>query len=377
MTYAISSQGLALIKEFEGFRAEPAQLPDGNWLVGYGHVRAEPGGPVSEGEACDLLEMDIASYEALVNQAATQPLTQAQFDALVSFAFSIGAEAFQQSQVLRRVNSGDMIAAACAMEAWRKSDVTGEMEIVDALVRRRAAEKALFLADMPNKTVPSVFVRAKLDHAASILGAPVKYAPAPEVGAVAVAQLPKGDNVVRLTEILQSEPQTETLLLTQVVANDVTEEGEDAAEIATAHARPVARVVENVRETLKQQVQEIDPAPAKERFAFFRKSPERAIPAVNPQIKVDRRLRNMRRRHQRIEQLRAFDYGRALENAGLIALLIFGLALVATGASLLIGRTVDAIELAGAAALATPGLAAALMAVVGLRHAPARGPVES
>ncbi len=372
MTYAISIQGLALIKEFEGFRAEPAQLPDGNWVVGYGHVRAEQGEPVSEAQASDLLQMDIGSVEAMVNAAVKQTLTQLQFDSLVSFAFSIGAEAFQQSQVLRRVNSGDMIAAACAMEAWRKSDVTGELEIVDALVRRRAAEKALFLADMPNKTAPSVFVRAKLDHAASILGAPVHYAPAPELGSIAVAQA-KPDNVVRLTEILQSEPQTEALLLTQVVANDVSEE--EAAEITTAHARPVARAVETVDEAASHS-EGGDAEPAKGAPTLKAAHP-RPIPAIKPQIKVDRRLRNMRRRHERVEQLRSFDYGRAFENIGLIALLIFGVALIATGASLLIGHSVDTVELAGAAALATPGLAAALMAVFGLRHTPQRAPAES
>ena len=67
----------------------------------------------------------------------------------MSFAFSVGAEAFGKSQVLRRVNAGDYVSAACAMDAWRKSDVGGELVIVDALVRRRAAEKALFLKDMP------------------------------------------------------------------------------------------------------------------------------------------------------------------------------------------------------------------------------------
>lgn len=365
MTYAISAQGLALIKEFEGFRAEPGQLPDGTWVVGYGHVRAEAGAPVSEAEASDLLMIDVGSVERMVNGAVTQPLTQLQFDSLVSFAFSIGAEAFLQSQVLRRVNGGDMIAAAYAMEAWRKSDVSGELEVVDALVRRRAAEKALFLADMPNKTAPSVFVRAKLDHAASILGAPVKYATAPAVGSIAVAQ-PRPDNVVRITEILKAEPQTETLLLTQVVANDVAEQGED--ELVTAHAKPVARAVENAREALQRQAAEIEAAPAKRR-RLFKGNAERVV-AATPQINVDRRIRNMRRREQRWEQLRSINVERMFENMGLIALLVFGVALIATAASLLIGRPFDGVEIAGAAALAAPGLAAALMAVFGLKHTP-------
>ena len=174
MTNAISANGLALIQELEGFQAEPKQLPTGGWVVGYSHVRAtEPGDAVNENDAVELLTSDLAPFENLVNTLVTQPLTQTQFDALVSFAFSVGAEAFGRSQVLRRVNAGDYVSAACAMDAWRKSDVSGELVIIDALVRRRTAEKALFLKELPQVAAPSVFVRPQLDHAASILGAPV------------------------------------------------------------------------------------------------------------------------------------------------------------------------------------------------------------
>jgi lysozyme len=131
-----------------------------------------------------------------------------------------------------------MVAAACAMEAWRKSEVGGELTIVDALVRRRAAEKALFLKDCVAPAAPSVFVRPQLDYAASILGAPVAYTSAPEVGSIPVAR-PTPAPGPRLTEILKSEPATETLLLTQVVPPD--DEAEQAAEITTAHAKPVSR----------------------------------------------------------------------------------------------------------------------------------------
>ena len=137
MTNAISAQGLALIQELEGFQAEPKQLPTGGWVVGYSHVRAtEPGDAVNENDAVELLTGDLAAFESLVNTLVTQPLTQTQFDALVSFAFSVGAEAFGRSQVLRRINSGDFVSAACAMDAWRKSDVSGELVVIDALVRR-------------------------------------------------------------------------------------------------------------------------------------------------------------------------------------------------------------------------------------------------
>lgn len=345
MTNAISANGLALIQELEGFQAEPKQLPTGGWVVGYSHVRVtEPGEAVNENEAREMLTLDIAHYENLVNALVTQPLTQTQFDALVSFAFSVGAEAFGKSQVLRRVNVGDYVSAACAMDAWRKSDVGGELVIVDSLVRRRTAEKALFLKELPQAAAPSVFVRPQLDHAAAILGAPVAYAPAPEVGTIAPPP-PKPEAAERLSEILKSEPATEALLLTQVVADDTVDSGD---EITTAHAKPVARYDFEPRMAPRRSEQ---PKPRK--TWFMRAKPQ--VPAG-----ADQRLHKMRKRAG--VRLPSF------ETLGLAALMLFGLGLVATGVSLLFVG--DAAGYAGAAALATPGLAAVLMAAFGLWRTP-------
>lgn len=350
MTNAISAQGLALIQELEGFQAEPKQLPTGGWLVGYNHVRdAEAGDAVNENEAAELLTSDLAAYETLVNTLVTAPVTQTQFDALVSFAFSVGADAFGKSQVLRRVNANDYVSAACAMEAWRKSDVGGELAIIDSLVCRRAAEKALFLKQMPYAAAPSMFVRPQLDHAASILGAPVAYMPAPEVGTIA-PPAPKQESAERLTEILKSEPATEALLLTQVVADDP---AEDDGEITTAHAKPVARLDFEPRVAPRRS------APVKPRSWFSR---------LNPQARVVA--------DQRISAVRARDPSKApaVESLGLAALMFCGLGLIATAASLLISGVGDVAEYAGAAALGTPGIAAVLMAAFGLWRTPRMKP---
>jgi hypothetical protein len=80
-----------------------------------------------------------------VNEHVYAPLNQNQFDALVSFTFNIGPRAFKSSPTVRRLNEGRVLEAALAMELWRKADLEGERIVIDALVRRRAAEKALFL----------------------------------------------------------------------------------------------------------------------------------------------------------------------------------------------------------------------------------------
>ncbi|WP_158765515.1 lysozyme [Terricaulis silvestris] len=362
MTNAISAHGLALIQAHEGFRAEPAQMPDGNWVVGYNHVRVgEPSAPLNQDEAADLLAIDVAPIEKLVNARVNQPLNQSQFDALASFAFSIGAEAFEQSQVLRRVNAGDYVAAACAMDAWRKSDVAGELEIVDALVRRRAAEKAMFLQDMPLEASPSVFMRPQLDHAASILGAPIKYAAAPAVGSIPVAQ-PKSDSAAVITEILKSEPATETLLLTQVVPDDVMEE---EGEIVTAHAKPVARTLQEAREAARRSHAETMANEPKPGFQLFK--PKNVIAANTAPAQIDRRLRKMRQRADR-HWLPRIDFSGPMQNLGLIALLAFGVLLLAASGSLALNANGQMIEFAASAAVGAPGIAAVLMSVFGFRR---------
>lgn len=364
MTNATSANGLALIQQYEGFCAEPTRLPDGAWVVGYSHVRVgEPGEPVSENEARELLALDVAAYEKLVNARVTQTLNQAQFDALVSFAFSVGAESFEQSQVLRRVNAGDYVAAACAIDAWRKADVDGETVIVDSLVCRRAAEKALFLRDMARDAAPSAYMRAKLDYAAAVLGAPVKYAPAPEVKH-APEPAPQLEAAQRLTEILKSEPGTEALLLTQVVTDEVVE-GE--GEIVTAHAKPVARSLDSVRDATRAAFEAAEAKRDQRKWFSFFKSPELSAPLENGSmdVQVDRRIRTMRAKGDQSRNLLP-GWAPSFQNIGLIALLIFGLALIALGGSLLFDGAGDLVSIGGAAALVTPGLAATLMAALGL-----------
>jgi GH24 family phage-related lysozyme (muramidase) len=303
-------------------------MPDGNWMVGYGHVRLDRAGQaVSEGEAAHLLALDLAPVERLVNDTVTTTITQSQFDALVSFALSVGAEAFQTSQVLRRINKGDYLSAAYAMDAWRKAEVAGELCVVGALVRRRADEKAMLLRDMPLEPSPSAFLRAKLDHAASVLAAPVCYAPAPETGPVAAGASSPFNSSSRLAEILRSEPTTEALLLTHVVVDE-----DDVGEITSAHAKPVARPLDSAREAVRQ---------AQAEQAARRKGLE--LPRL---------------RHSALLFLKS----NGVEKFGPIALLGLGLALMLVGGSMFMADSADAAGLLGASAVAVLGLAASLIA---------------
>ena len=164
----VSRAGLKLLKNFEGFRAKAARLPGRGYVVGYGHTgSAREGVTVTAGDAEALLLYDLMPVEAAVNEWIFAPLNQNQFDALVSFAFSIGVKAFRRSNVLRFVNQGAMLQAAGAMEMWRRADIEGESIVVDALVRRRAAEKALFLMPVEGwPHSPTPVLKPRLDPSA-------------------------------------------------------------------------------------------------------------------------------------------------------------------------------------------------------------------
>ncbi|NQY14871.1 MAG: lysozyme [Henriciella sp.] len=142
-----SQAGLNVIKAFEGFRARSELLPNGRWIIGYGHVRqAKKGLRVSESEAEAILrEYDLPPVERFVMRCVLAPTTQNEFDALVSLAFNVGPKAFASSDVVASLNGGNRLEAAQGFDAWRRAKIGGRVQIVDALVRRRAAEKALFL----------------------------------------------------------------------------------------------------------------------------------------------------------------------------------------------------------------------------------------
>ncbi|MDH4384080.1 MAG: glycoside hydrolase family protein [Caulobacter sp.] len=167
--HQVSKAAVELIKRFEGYRSKAAQLPDGRWTIGYGHtLTAREGAQVSEQDAEALLLYDLIAVAFAVNEQTYTPLTQNQFDALCCFAFNVGLENFKRSSVLRRINEGSMLQAACAMEMWRKADFEGERIVVDALVRRRSAEKTLFLTPAGGWVpAPSPIVRPKVDYDAA------------------------------------------------------------------------------------------------------------------------------------------------------------------------------------------------------------------
>jgi lysozyme len=186
-----SQEGLELIMGFEGFRPRASRLQDGQWLIGYGHtLTARAGLAISRFDAQLLLQFaDLPPVEAMLQEQVLAPLTQNEFDALVSFAWNISPGAFRNSGVLACLNQGDRLGAAADMWQWRKGLMGSEVRVIDALVRRRAAEIALFLNHPAGPSpVPGALVRPMPDE--SLARRPAGPPLPPEAPVIIEARLP-------------------------------------------------------------------------------------------------------------------------------------------------------------------------------------------
>ena len=142
----ISDRGLSLIKTFEGLYLTAYQCPAGKWTIGWGCTDGvTPGMTITEAQAEAWLKREVAQFEGAVSAAVTVPLNQHEFDALVSFAYNVGAGALRSSTLLKKLNSGDRAGAAKEFDRWNR----GGGRVLPGLVRRRAAERELFLEPMP------------------------------------------------------------------------------------------------------------------------------------------------------------------------------------------------------------------------------------
>ena len=168
----LSKAGEDLMHRFEGFRARPYLCPAHIWTIGYGHVlyqdqirlpiarvdgkpapvirkeyplKTEDNRVWTKNEIDELFRADVASFERgvlrLIPGCAGR---QGSFDALVSFAFNAGLGNLQRSTIRMKANRGDWEGAADAFMDWTK----GGGKVLPGLVRRREAEKALFLSGL-------------------------------------------------------------------------------------------------------------------------------------------------------------------------------------------------------------------------------------
>lgn len=152
-----SEGGRALIEKYEGLILQAyddyndkvvtdASQVKGTLTIGYGHTTSA-GAPVvyvgqkiTASEADRILSEDLGKVEAEVNRLVKVPLTQNQFDALVSFHFNTGG--LGRSTLLKKLNDGDYRGAADQFLVWNRAGG----KVLQGLTNRREQERALFEA---------------------------------------------------------------------------------------------------------------------------------------------------------------------------------------------------------------------------------------
>ncbi len=166
----LSKAGADLMHQYEGCRNKPYLCPAHIWTIGYGHVlyqdqirlpmvskegqstmirkeyplKQEDNRVWSKEEIEKLFSDDVSLFErGVLRLAPILSGRQGAFDACVSFSFNAGLGNFQRSTIRMKVNRGEWEAAAEAFMQWTKG---GGREL-PGLVKRRKAEKALFLSD--------------------------------------------------------------------------------------------------------------------------------------------------------------------------------------------------------------------------------------
>lgn len=139
-----SSEGRQRLQAFEGLRLAAYKDEGGVWTVGYGHTGSQvgPRTKITREQAEKLLEGRLEEVAASVTALVKVPVSQAQFDALVSLTYNIGAGAFKRSTLLRKLNAGDYAGAAEQFMRWRYVRGVESM----GLLKRRKAERDLFLS---------------------------------------------------------------------------------------------------------------------------------------------------------------------------------------------------------------------------------------
>lgn len=138
----ITQDGIDLIKRFEGFSSTVYICPAGYPTIGYGHLVRdhETFEEISQEEAEALLRIDVESAERAVLRLIKVPLTDGQFDALVSFTYNLGSGALQCSTLRRKVNRQAHSEVPAQLVRW----VWAGGRKLNGLIRRRAVEAKLY-----------------------------------------------------------------------------------------------------------------------------------------------------------------------------------------------------------------------------------------
>jgi len=169
-TYTTSDEGVAFIKEYEGFSAM-SYSDDGAWYIGYGTLcdPADYPAGITEWEAEQLLREALVTAEDRVNTLLMEygiSVTQYQFDAMVDLTYNLGTQWINpEHRFCSYLISGSYQYSEAeivnAIATWCHKGTT----VMENLVDRRLREAFLFLYGMYENDGPEAYTYIHFDPA--------------------------------------------------------------------------------------------------------------------------------------------------------------------------------------------------------------------
>ena len=132
----------SFVAAWETLRTRAYDDGGGVWTIGYGHTRGVRRGDIcTPQEAEDWLDEELANVDDEVSALLEVPVSQSEFDALVSLAYNIGVSALAGSTLLKLLNQGQHSQASAQFVRWNKDNG----RTLRGLLARRAGELLMFM----------------------------------------------------------------------------------------------------------------------------------------------------------------------------------------------------------------------------------------
>jgi len=156
MNLKISSEGLRFLTTCEGYEPKVYKDSAGLPTIGVGHLLTKSElssgkikigneiikyeGGLTHEQIVNLLSQDLRPTMRAVNDYVKVELSQAQFDALCSFTFNVGINAFIGSTLLKELNKRHYDSVPVQMRRWNRAGG----RVIRGLANRREKEIALW-----------------------------------------------------------------------------------------------------------------------------------------------------------------------------------------------------------------------------------------
>jgi len=146
----LNNDGYKLICEFEGLSLKPYLCSAKISTIGYGNTYYPNGvrvtlldKPITKDYAFEIFKDIADKFAKRVNAMVKKPLTQNQFNALVSFAYNVGTGNFSTSTLLKKVNlNPNDLSIRTEFMKWNKANKV----VVNGLTKRRKKESDLYFS---------------------------------------------------------------------------------------------------------------------------------------------------------------------------------------------------------------------------------------